>query len=218
MLLYLFCHLQETNIKVVQNISSGTVKENGPTGSSSWTLSPQLVPLFGEVVEYLGGRALLEEEHHWGRLWAFRVLLCFLFTCVSFQLLVTAAMPASADRLAHHNGLILLKQWAIINLFYKLSWSWHFITTMEKLPIHKIIIIYYFNPRVISRIYYFFSIFYYATNNSNISQPNEKTWKASNKHMPVYFLAVPGRECRAELCLSGALHWHSCLSRNLNWV
>lgn len=39
--------------------------------SCIWTLSTQLVVLFGEVVEPLGVRALLEEAHHWE--WVLRV-------------------------------------------------------------------------------------------------------------------------------------------------
>jgi hypothetical protein len=48
------------------NICTG-LNGNCPIGSGIWILGPKLAVLFGEVMESLRGRILLEEVHKWGR-------------------------------------------------------------------------------------------------------------------------------------------------------
>lgn len=49
-----------------------------PMGSCIWTLVSQLIILFGEVVELLGGRALLGSVYNTGgKFWEFITLLHF---------------------------------------------------------------------------------------------------------------------------------------------
>lgn len=61
--------------------------EMPPIGSCVWSLRPYLVVLFVTVIEFVEGRNLLEDVHHWGcrgRLWVFIAAFHFRFFLSDF--------------------------------------------------------------------------------------------------------------------------------------
>lgn len=73
-----------------------------------WTLGPQVVGLFGEAVEPVGGGALLEEVCHWG--WGGEVIASSHFQFVlsgPFNLLLQPPAPTCSHTSHGHYGLSL---------------------------------------------------------------------------------------------------------------